>query len=54
MEKGRIYVSTEKSQNRGQYREKVESVRVPKKGRICVNTQKWHHPSQYREKVESV
>ena len=26
--KGRIYVSTEKGQNRGQYREKVEYVRV--------------------------
>ena len=61
-EKGRISVSTEKWQNSGEYREKVESVRVskklsrriPKKGRISVGTEKWKNPGQYREKVESV
>ena len=42
-EKGRICVSTEKWQNPGKYREKVESVRVSKN---C--------PYEYRKRVESV
>ena len=49
--KGRICVSTEKSQNPGEYREKVESVRVskncpddyPKGSNLC----------EYREMTES-
>ena len=40
-EKGRSYVSTEKWRNRGQYGEKVESVRVSK-----------NLPGEYRKKVE--
>ena len=48
-EKGRMSVSTEKWKNRGEYQEKVESVRVskkcpdrvPEKGRISVSTEKW-------------
>ena len=46
-EMGRICVSTEKWENPGEYREKVESLRVSKtvsastgKGRICVSTEK--------------
>ena len=46
---GRISVSTEKWYHLGEYREKVESVRVskncvgsvPEKGRINVSTEKW-------------
>ena len=49
LEKGWIFVSTEKWQNPGEYREKVESVRVSKnflgeywkKGRICVSTENY-------------
>ena len=40
-EKGRTYVSTEKWRNRGQYGEKLESVRVSK-----------NFPGEYRKKVE--
>ena len=40
-EKGRTCVSTEKWRNRGQYGEKVESVRVSK-----------NFPGEYRKKVE--
>ena len=42
-EKGRISVSTENWLNPGKYREKVESVRVPKN---CTD--------EYRKRVESV
>ena len=62
MKHGRIRVSSAKWTNPGEYREKVESVRVPKKlyrqlpkyGRISVSTSKWNNPGEYREKVESV
>ena len=43
LEKGRISVSTEKGKNPGEYREKVESVRVSKN---C--------PGEYRKRVESL
>ena len=36
------------------YRDKVESVRVPKNGKIRVSTKKWTDSDEYREKVESV
>ena len=42
-QEGRICVSTEILQDPGEYREKVESVRVPK---YC--------PDEYRKRVESV
>ena len=38
----------------GEYREKVEPVRVPKNGRIGVSTEKWKNMGEYREIVESV
>ena len=59
--KGRIWVSTKKWWNPGEYREKVESLRVSKncpgeyrKTIESVSTEKWWTPSEYREKVESV
>ena len=39
-EKGRMSVSTEKWKNPGEYREKIESVRVPGNGRICASIEK--------------
>ena len=61
MKDRRISVSTEKLLNLGEYREKVEFLRVPKtvrtsteNGRISVSTGKLLHPGQYRQKVESV
>ena len=42
-EKGRISVSTRNWWNPGEYREKVESVRVPK-----------NYPDEYRKRVERV
>ena len=42
-EKGRICVSTQKWWNLGEYREKVESLRVLK-----------NYPDEYREKIESL
>ena len=55
-------VSIGKLLNPGEYREKVESVRVPKNcpdvypksGRMSVSTGKLLNPGEYREKVESV
>ena len=61
-EKGRMSVSTEKWKNPGEYREKVESVRVskklslrvPEKGIMSVRTEKWENRAEYREKVQFV
>ena len=48
---GRISVSTEKLLNSGEYREKVESVRVPKT--VWTSTKKWWNQCEYRKIVES-
>ena len=55
-------MSTEKYLNPADYRQKLESVRVPKNcpdqfgknGRISVSTEKLLNPGEYRQKVESV
>ena len=55
-------MSARKLLNPGEYREKVESVRVTKNCpdqyekncRISVSTRKLFNPGEYREKVESV
>ena len=62
LKNGRISVSIEKLWNPGEYREKVESVRVPKNcpegypksGRMSVSTRKLLNRGEYREKVEFV
>ena len=59
---GRISVSTRKLLNLCDYRQKVESVRVPKNlfglveknSRISVSARKLLNPSDYPQKVESV
>ena len=51
---GTISVSTAKWQNSGEYREKIESVRIQKNGRISVSTGKWYNLGEYRKKVESM
>ena len=60
--KGRMSVSTRKLLNPGEYRQKVESVRVPKNcqdqyeknGRISVSARKLLNPGEVQQKVESV
>ena len=50
-QKGRISVSTEKLKNPGEYREKVESVRVSKSVQTCIG--KGPNQCEYRKMDES-
>ena len=52
MKNGRIGVSTGKLLNPGEYREKVEYVRVPVKT-VLTSIEKWYNRCEYRKVIES-